>query len=102
MNTTLALKLIDYGYISPGVEVRAKVSERDGSENYKYINVTNVRENRVIGKSVTKDQTVYQFLAEDIDQISSMYLDNFLKRHNIDENGDRIVGGRRADYRTVR
>ncbi len=98
MKVELALKLINLGFIAPGVEVTATVMNREGHEITKDINLSSVRENKCIGKSVTKDNTVYQFDAEQIHKISNLYVQNFLQRHNLDENGNRMALGRKHVY----
>jgi hypothetical protein len=99
MKTELALKLIEYGHIAPGVEVNATVTTRDGQETTADINLISVRENRCIGKSVSKDNITYQFEAENIHKISGLYIENFIKRYSIDENGNRIASGRKPLYK---
>lgn len=98
MKVDLALKLIEYGHIAPGVEVNATVTNRQGLEEVKDVTLTSVRENRCIGKSIAKDGTVYQFEADAIHKISGLYIQNFIKRFNIDENGNRIAAGRKSLY----
>jgi|TARA_B110000858_G_C17786067_1_gene467336 hypothetical protein len=99
MKTDLVLKLIEYGHIAPGVEINASVTTRDGHPKTEDIILTSVRENRCIGKTVSKDNVTYQFEAENIHKISGLYIDNFLKRHQIDEYGNRIAAGRKPIYK---